>query len=289
MDSRTPTRPAPSAAVESLWQLQQGAPGQFFGWCRDGALNRVFGGQVAAQALAAAGADMTDGWLPCSLHAYFVREGRSTDPIMYRVDHVDDGRAIRFRRVTASQSDKPIFILDVAFRPTGAEDHLAPPERGDLGDHVAGWAPDGPDEARWMSEQSQRLRFDLRFATQPTRIAGRKGEVTHGQRFWLRTAELLQDHPLHHACALTYVSDLFLVSTALASHALARHDSKIQAASLDHALWFHRLARADDWVMYEQASPTSAGGRGLSTGRLLDRHGEVIATVRQEVLLRVAD
>jgi acyl-CoA thioesterase-2 len=131
------------------------------------------------------------------------------------------------------------------------------------------------------------VRFDFRFVDPPSSLAGRRGEVSLGQRFWLRTREPLPDDERHHACALAYASDLFLVSTALARHGLPGGRSDVQSATIDHAVWFHRPVRADDWLSYEQDSPSSAGGRGLSTGRIVDRAGQLVATMRQEVLLRL--
>jgi acyl-CoA thioesterase II len=267
-------------SVLDLWRLEPAGPDRYSGWGRNGNLARLFGGQVAAQALAAAGSDIAPEWAPISLQAYFVREGRAEVPVEYRVQRVADP----VRRVTASQSDKPILILDARF---GADGGVLPAHRGDEPPEPA-WRPGDPDEAAFLVEQTRRMPFDVRFAGVPSRVAGHRGEVVPGQRFWFRAADRLPDALLPHACALTYVSDLFLVSVALARHGLpgGRPRSDIQAASLDHAVWFHRPARADDWICYEQASPTSAGGRGLSTGRLLDATGDLVATVHQEVLLR---
>jgi len=267
-------------AVLDLWRLEPVGPDHHRGWGRVGNLPRLFGGQVAAQALAAAGADLPPGWVPISLQAYFVREGRAEEPVEYRVLRVDEA----VRRVTARQSDRPILILDARFDADGA---VLPSVHGGEPPDPA-WRPGDEDGAAFLVEQARRMPFELRFASLPSRIAGLRGEVLDGQRFWFRAAERLPDSLLSHACALTYISDLFLVSVALARHGLpgVRPRAEIQAASLDHAVWFHRPARADDWVCYEQASTTSAGGRGLSTGRLLDLAGAVVATVRQEVLLR---
>ncbi len=275
--------PALPETADGLWQLEATARDRYQGWCREGALGRVFGGQVAAQALAAANADLPEGWVPASLHAYFVREGRSAAPVDYHVSRLDEQRPdVRIRRIAAGQADKPILIMDAAYRPAAFS---LPPLVG--GPEPAAWTPSGPDEARWLAQHSRRARFDLRFVDRPSRIAGTRGDVVDGQRYWLRTADRLPDVWIHHACALVYASDMFLVSTALAIHGLPGRRPEVEAASLDHAVWFHRAARADEWVLYEQRSATSAGGRGLTTGRLLDRSGELIATARQEVLQRL--
>jgi acyl-CoA thioesterase-2 len=270
---------------DALWQLERIGADLFSGWCRNGAPTRVFGGQVAAQALAAAGADLPEDWAPASLHVYFAREGRSADAIDYLVTQVDE----RFRRVTAIQGGRPILTLDTAFEPVTEPLPPAPGgfDTGDAGDELAGWAPRSADEARWLAEQAERIRFELRFPDLPTRFAGRSGVAQSGQTFWLRATGPVPDRPLQHACGLTYVSDLMLVSTALANHGLPGHRHDVQAASLDHAVWFHRPARVDEWIRYDQDSPTSAGSRGLSRGRLFNRAGELVATVHQEVLMRV--
>jgi acyl-CoA thioesterase-2 len=277
MDGPVRTRSTP---VLDLWRLEPVGRDHFRGWGRNGNLARLFGGQVAAQALAAAGSDLPPGWGPISLQAYFVREGRAEVPVEYRVLRVDEA----VRRVTACQSEQPILILDARFTVDGG---VLPPARGGEPPEPL-WQPGDHGEAAFLEEQARRMPFDVRFAGVPSRIAGLRGEVLRGQRFWFRAGEPLPDLLLPHACALTYISDLFLVSVALARHGLpgGRPRADIQAASLDHAVWFHRPARADDWVCYEQASPTSAGGRALSTGRLLDAAGDLVATVHQEVLLR---
>jgi acyl-CoA thioesterase-2 len=280
----TPVRTRPT--TDGLWQLEQLAPDRFAGWCRDGALTRVFGGQVVAQALAAAGAVLGDAWSPMSLHAHFVREGRSSGPIEYVVAPGDDDElSLQRRHVLAVQQGRTILSLEATFAPArDVPEFREPVAAAELG----GWVPSTPDEASWLADQPRRIRFELRFADRPSRVAGRSGQVARGQTFWFRAVSPLPDHELHHACALAYASDLFLVSVALANHGLPGRSTAIQSASLDHTVWFHRPVRADDWITYEQTSPTSAGGRGLSSGRMLDQHGAVVATIMQEVLLRLA-
>jgi acyl-CoA thioesterase-2 len=269
-----------TTSAAALWELEPVGPNRFLGWCRDGAPNRAFGGQVAAQALAAAGCGLPDSWTPLSLHAHFVREGRGSEPVSYEVA-ADEG----FRQVTAVQGGQPILTLATTFAPSA--DPLPAATGPTPG--PAGWRPTDPEDRRWLNEQPNRTRFELRFEGEPSRVAGRRGEVAPGQSLWLRTRDPLPDLPRQHTCALTYVSDMFLVSTALAALGLPGRRAGVQSASLDHAVWFHRPARLDDWVRYEQASPWSAGGRGLSTGRILAADGELVATVHQEVLLRLRE
>lgn len=270
-----------STDAGSLWLLEQLKPDRFRGWCRDGAPERAFGGQVAAQALAAGGADLSDDWYVGSLHAYFVREGRSSDPIEYQVDPPDDDTGpVRTRQITAIQADKPILTLEASFRLGGDP---VPVNSGH--DLPIGYTP-REDDPEWLTQQAHRTRFELRFDSPPTSLAARRGEVLPGQEFWLRTATGLPDERLQHACGLTYASDMFLVSTAIATHGVPGGRNAVQAASLDHTVWFHHPVRADDWVRYEQFSQTAAGDRSLAGGRMLDQTGRLVATIRQEVLIR---
>jgi acyl-CoA thioesterase-2 len=280
---------AQSSAVERLWQLEPVGKRRYEGWCHPGAPGRVFGGQVVAQALAAALTDVDEDWWPESLHAYFVREGRSTGPIEYEVDGEDDpDDPIRFRRVIATQGYEPVLILETSF--VAAESGLprlpALPDEPDDGEDLGGWTPADPDDAARLQERVTRNRMQMRFLTEPSFLTARKGETSPGQAFWLRTGEPLPDEVRHHACAFAYASDLMLVSTALAAHGLG-HREGISAASIDHGVWFHQPFRADAWIRIEQASPTSAGGRGLSTARVFDRSGQLVASIWQEVLLRI--
>jgi acyl-CoA thioesterase-2 len=256
------------------WQVNPVGPDRFQGYGADGAVGRVFGGQVAAQALAAAGADLDAA--PASVHARFVREGRSAHPIDYSVERLD----ARFRRVVAAQLGRTILTLDVVYGPPAP----VPPRTS--GADPVGWTPTTAAEAAWLDGLAERMAFDFRFEARPTLLAGRRGDVVDGQRFWLRTAERLPDRADRHACALTYISDLLMVSTVLARHGLAGTSPGVQSASIDHAVWFHGAFRADEWVRYEQVSPTAADGRGLCAGEMFDAGGGLIATVRQEVLLR---
>ena len=259
------------------WQVNPVGPDRYQGYGADGAVGRVFGGQVAAQALAAACADL-DGAAPRSVHARFVREGRSAHPIDYAVERL----GAHHRRVIAAQLDRTILTLDVVYGPTRQVPPRAPAP------DPAGWAPTSTAEAAWLDGLARRMAFDFRFEARPTLLSGRRGEAVDGQRFWLRTTEPLPDLVGPHVCAVTYISDLLMVSTALARHGLAGTSPGVQSASIDHAVWFHGPFRADEWLRYEQACPTAAHGRGLCEGELVTAAGAPVATVRQEVLLRTA-
>ena len=233
---------------------------------------------MAAQALGSALADLPDGWSAASLHARFVRQGRGGEPIDYRVTPVGE----RHRQVIAAQGGRTILTLDVAFRFAS----FAAPASSPNGFEPAGWVPADDDAAAWISQIDRRVPYDIRFDGRPASVAGRRGERSGGHRFWLRTSSPLPDAPRQHECALTYISDLLQVSTALARHGLAHGRPGVQAASLDHAVWFHPPFRVDEWLLYEQDVLTTDGGRGLCSGRLSDRDGRVVASVRQEALIR---
>lgn len=246
---------------------------------------RVFGGQVAGQALVAAGRTVPTERRVHSLHSYFIRPGDPRVPIVYEVDRIRDGRSFTTRRVVAVQHGKAIFALSASFqRAEQGLDHADPvpdvpdPESlPDYGSWVARVGGDGVARPR---------PFDLRYVTPPTWARGAEHPVA-GNLLWLRADGRLPDDELTHVCVLTYASDLTLLDSVSARHGLSLRDERIAAASLDHALWFHRPFRADEWLLYDSVSPSASGGRGLATGRFFDRSGALLATVVQEGLVRV--
>ncbi|GAB3922682.1 acyl-CoA thioesterase II [Kribbella albertanoniae] len=242
------------------------------------ALQRVFGGQVLGQALAAAGRTVDDGRIAHSLHAYFLRGGDTAVPIIYRVEGTRDGGSFSSRRVVASQHGKPIFYMSASFqKPEPGLDHQEP--------IPADVVP--PDEAPTLASvleaQSGRpaADWDREWAALDMRLAG----VT-GRQFWIRASGKLPDDPALHACVLAYASDLTLLGASLLPHGIVIGDRRIQPASLDHALWFHRDFRADEWLLYDQTSPSASGARGFATGRLYTEDGRLVASVAQEGLIR---
>ncbi|MFB6722866.1 acyl-CoA thioesterase [Kribbella sp. NPDC056345] len=242
------------------------------------ALQRVFGGQVLGQALAAAGRTVDGGRITHSLHAYFLRGGDTAVPIIYRVEGTRDGGSFSSRRVVASQHGKPIFYMSASFqKPEPGLDHQEP--------IPADVVP--PDEAPTLASvleaQSGRpaADWDREWAALDMRLAG----VT-GRQFWIRASGKLPDDPALHACVLAYASDLTLLGASLLPHGIVIGDRRIQPASLDHALWFHREFRADEWLLYDQTSPSASGARGFSTGRLYTEDGRLVASVAQEGLIR---
>jgi acyl-CoA thioesterase-2 len=283
------------SSVEDLINLLdlEPLPGDVFrGRSPETSQQRVFGGQVAAQALVAAGRTVDPGRTVHSLHAYFLRPGDPAVPLGYEVERVRDGRSFTTRRVVAFQHDRPIFVMSGSFQ-VGEEglDHQDP-------------APDAPDPEtlpsvadlaaadadRWRVLREEFASIDVRFAGRRRGEDGDDKERAHpaASRVWIRIAEPLPDDPLLHVCLLAYLSDLTLLSSTLAPHRNVRpFTDQVRMASLDHALWFHRPFRADGWLLYDQVSPSATGGRGLAGGRIFTRSGAHVATVMQEGLIRV--
>ena len=252
---------------------------------------RVFGGQVIGQALVAACRTVDDVAQrpPHSLHAYFLLGGDPKVPIVYEVDRIRDGRSFTTRRVTAIQHGHAIFSMEVSFQ--GAEEGLshqfpmpdvpkpdALPSDTDVRDRVSLV----PDPVRRYFERERPI--ELR----PVEYGRYLGEKLEGGRFhmWIRATERLPDEPAIHQCVLAYASDMTLLDAALIPHGRTVFHQDIMAASLDHALWFHRPFRADEWLLYAQDSPNLSGARGFSRGLIFALDGTLVASVAQEGLLR---
>lgn len=261
----------------------------FTGWCHAGAPLRAFGGQVAAQALVAAGTtvDQPDR-LVHSLHGYFLRPGRTADHIVYLVDRPRDGRSFSTRRVRAVQYGETIFTMAASFavHDDGPE-HQAPAPAAPAPESLPEInlpAGDANSEFSESGYPEHRL-LDLRFVGQDQvteMSAGRSQRMT-----WVRTRERLADDQLTHVCAMTYFSDLTLVGTALVPHGGRGANPELMLASIDHAMWFHGPFRADDWLLFDQDSPVARGGHGLARGSFYTADGTLVASVVQEVLMRI--
>ncbi len=251
---------------------------------------RVFGGQVAGQALIAAGRTVPAERRVHSLHAYFIRPGDPSIPIVYEVDPIRDGRSFTTRRITAIQRGKAIFALSASFQiDEPGLDHAEPmpegvpePESLPLYGTVA---VAHPDLAKRMATMPRPI--DLRYVNQPAWLSRDEGPTPGNQRVWMKADGVLPDDQLLHVCVLTYCSDMTLLDAVLARHGVYWGVDDVRGASLDHALWFHRPFRADEWFLYDSHSPSASGARGLATGRFFARSGAHIATVVQEGLLRV--
>lgn len=253
---------------------------------------RVFGGQVAGQALIAAGRTVERGCVH-SLHAYFLRPGDPSVPIIYEVDRIRDGRSFTTRRVVAIQHGRPIFHLSASFHvdEPGPEHQYQMPEAPDpesllpLAEQIkaANLEKFKPGELDWLLRERP---IDSRSAELPHWIDPTKRDREAEQFVWIRANGTLPDDPLLHACVVAYASDMTLLDTALMPHVAAWDDETFMMASLDHAMWFHRPFRADEWLLYHQKSPSAQGARGLAEGFIYTRDGRLAVTVIQEGLIR---
>ncbi|MEU0576745.1 acyl-CoA thioesterase II [Streptomyces griseoincarnatus] len=276
-----------------LLDLEQIEENIFRGSSRSAVVPRVFGGQVAAQALVAAGRTVPEDRPAHSLHAYFLRLGDPGAPIVYTVDRIRDGRSFTTRRVVAVQHGKPIFHLSASFQ-TYEEglDHQDPmpasPDPDALPtseERLRGYTHLDPEVVDRFLEA--RAAVDLRYVAEPP--YGRFGEPRepHSQ-VWFRTNGKLADDPLLHVVLATYVSDMTLLDSVLLAHGRGGWAvGDVVGASLDHAMWFHRPFRADEWLLYDQQSPTAHGGRGLGQARIYTQDGRLAVSVIQEGVVRV--
>ena len=253
---------------------------------------RVFGGQLIAQALVAASRTVEER-APHSLHGYFLLPGDPTTPIVYEVERLRDGVSFATRRCSAIQQGRTIFTLTASFHAEqpGLEHALAMPEAPDP-DTLMSPAQIAEAFPRIMPSAVQRYFAQERpIEMRPvdlSRYYGKDGRapLSSHQNIWMRASARLPDDPAIHRAVLAWLSDMTLLDTALVKHQRSVFDDDIQGASLDHALWFHRPFRADDWLLYAQDSPNATGGRGLARGNLFSRDGRLVASVVQEGLIR---
>lgn len=271
---------------------------------------RVYGGQVLGQALVAASRTVESGEvgaegslaserLAHSLHGYFLRPGDPQVPILYVVDRIRDGRSFNTRRVVAIQHGRAIFNMSISFQVQEAGlshqsemPDVPPPE--DLEDEMEvrlRHARDAGAEEELVSQYTRFRPMELRPV--PGELGSRNDfepkKRPPQQSCWIKTSDVLPDDVQVHQCALAYLSDWSLLDTCMYPHGLSFLNPKMQVASLDHAMWFHRPFRADEWLLYVQDSPSSSGGRGLNRGLFYSRSGELVASVAQEGLIRVWD
>ncbi|MHB1843871.1 MAG: acyl-CoA thioesterase II [Deltaproteobacteria bacterium] len=252
----------------------------------------VFGGQVVGQALAAASRTV-DGREPHSLHGYFLLPGDKAAPIVYEVERIRDGRSFSARRVQAIQHGRPIFSMIASFQlPEQGFEHQAPmpevPPAESLRSFALlreGWmAEAGPIHPQLREALTRSLAIDFRpvEAANPLRPTAAPA-VSH---VWFKTVERLPPEPMLHRCLLAYASDFNLIGTALRPHGLSWYSGQVIMASLDHALWFHRELRVDEWLLYAMDSPSAQGARGLARGQIFDAAGRLVASVAQEGMMR---
>jgi acyl-CoA thioesterase II len=248
---------------------------------------RVFGGQVLGQTVVAAGRTVDPARPVHSMHAYFLRPGDSSEPITFAVERLRDGRSFSARRVHAIQYGKPILSMIASFQADspGVEHQDEMPEVPAPEDlpttaELLG-SVDHPVARYWAHERP----VDIRHVEQPVYWQPDEQRVAR-QAVWMRVPETLPDDPLLHRAVLGYASDYTLLESVLRRHGLTWATPGLKAASLDHAMWWHRPARADEWLLYVQASPSASGARGLGIGRMFSRDGRLVASVGQEGMLR---
>lgn len=296
-DAARPGSPAPSAAspadtIAALLAVLDLAPGAEPDTFTAGSLpkpgGRVFGGQVIAQALVAAGRTVPDGRLPHSLHGYFLRAGDVAAPIELAVEHLRDGRSFSARRTHASQGGSAILSMIASFQEDQPGIDLTEP------------APDVPEPedvesamdrmghldhpvARFWTHESA---FDVRHVGGSIYL-GPARTPEAGQRVWMRAKAPLPDDQLLHRALLAYACDQIMLEPVLRRAGLSWLSPGLSVASLDHAMWWHRDVRVDDWLLFDQTSPSAQGGRGLGATRVFDRGGALVASIAQEGMVRV--
>ncbi|HTJ37662.1 MAG TPA: acyl-CoA thioesterase II [Dactylosporangium sp.] len=276
-------------ALVRLLDLEALGEDRFLGISPPVGPQRVFGGQVAGQALVAAGRTVEPGRQVHSLHGYFVRPGDPSVPITYTVENIRDGRSFSVRRSVAEQHGKVIFFMSASFhRPEEGLDHHEP----------APLDVPPPDEVPTMAERLAKYPeragirnsfpspIDVRYVGEPGWVPPGDRPAEARQRVWMRLDGKLPDDPVLHTCVLTFASDLTLLDSVLSAHGAVWGPGGFVGASLDHAMWFHRPFRADEWFLYDCVSPSASGARGLATGRMFTVDGRHIATAVQEGLLR---
>ena len=252
---------------------------------------RVYGGQVIGQALVAASRTVSPNRSAHSLHGYFLRAGDTTIPILYKVDRIRDGKSFTTRRVVAVQRGQAIFTMSISFQiDEGGLSHQF--------DMPKVPAPDSlptEDELRREQAKSWPKEFQESFSgssaiqvkpVDPVDLLNPK-PTQAVQRCWMRCGEALPDDPRIHQCVLAYLSDWSLLDTASRPHAVSFMQDNVQVASLDHAMWFHRPFRADEWLLYDQDSPSASGARGFNRGLIYNQTGKLVASTTQEGLLRI--
>jgi acyl-CoA thioesterase-2 len=284
------TQPVVAELVDLL-ALERLEDNLFRGQSRDIGTKYVFGGQVLGQALSASQATVPEGRAVHSIHAYFLRAGDIDHPIVYDVERARDGASFSVRRVTAIQKGQPIFVLAASFQHAepGAEHQLSKPEVPMPEDLEPGPRFDPevlaslPSKVqRWVSRQGP---FEFRHVYPRDEFKPPKRPPY--QHVWFRLIDRVGDAPELHQALLAYASDFHLLGTATFPHGISYYQPNVQMASLDHAMWFHRPFRVDDWLLYSFDSPSAQGARGLARGQVFTRQGVLVASTAQEGLIRV--
>ncbi|GGV37197.1 acyl-CoA thioesterase II [Kitasatospora herbaricolor] len=280
---------SPVDQLVELLDLEQIELNIFRGRSPEEELQRTFGGQVAGQALVAAGRTVEGDRPVHSLHAYFLRPGVPGVPIVYQVDRIRDGRSFTTRRVLGIQQGRSIFALTADFHVPeqgGIEHQNTMPEVPAPEDLPSALEEVGARLGELPPFISRRQPFDIRYVDRLRWSKEELAGVEPRSGVWLRTNGALPDDPLIHVCALTYASDMTLLDAVRAPVEPLWGRRHFDMASLDHAMWFHRPFRADEWLLYQQESPVAHGARGLARGQIYDRSGQLVVSVVQEGLFR---
>ncbi len=277
-----------------LLKLEAIGVNRFRGYCKDLGFKNLFGGQVLGQSLSAASQTLPEGeWAPHSLHAYFLRAGNVVDSIEFEVDCVRDGRSFAMRQITASQKGKAILTMMASFQhPEEGFEHQ------DTMPDVQG--PEGLlsqlELTRMFKDKFPESVRDIYTADQPIEIRAidpinifdpkKQDPIKY---VWMKADAPLDDDPMVHTNVLTYATDFNLIGTSLMPHGVSFAQKGMQVASLDHAIWFHRPIKFDDWMLYALDSPSASSGRGFCRGQVFNKEGELVASVAQEGLIRKID
>jgi len=279
------------ADLQQQFELERLEVNLFRGQSRDTGSPQVFGGQVLGQALKAASATIDDARKVHSLHAYFLRRGDFTKPIVYSVDRSRDGGSFSTRRVLAIQDGEQIFICSASFQieEKGLEyqasaPQVPPPEE------LKPLAKPPQSEIDQLPEKLKRwLEIERPFEFRPVQPYNplRPVACEPVRQIWMRAVDKLPEDPTLHHCLLAYISDYWLLDTSTMPHGSSFLRGNLVMASIDHAIWFHRPARVDDWLLYSLDSPSSSGARGFARGSFYSRNGTLVASTAQEGLIRL--
>jgi acyl-CoA thioesterase II len=285
----TSPKPSPMDELLRILDLEVLEHNLFRGQSPQNGWKRIFGGQVIGQALVAA-CRTVDGRKPHSLHAYFLLGGDPSVPVIYEVTRIRDGRSFTTRNVLAIQHGEAIFSMSASFHvDEPGYEHEMPlpdvprpadlPDFKDMSSGIEGQLP-AIVSAYFLRERA----IEIKPVNLDRYMPG--GSRKPGFSAWIRSPQALPDDPVLHHCILSYASDMLLLDTSLIAHGRSVFDPDMQSASLDHALWFHRPFRIDEWLLYAQDSPASGGARGFSRGLIYDQAGHLVASVAQEGLIR---
>ena len=279
------------ADLQQQFELERLEVNLFRGQSRDTGSPQVFGGQVLGQALKAASATIDDGRVVHSLHAYFLRRGDFTKPIVYSVDRSRDGGSFSTRRVLAIQNGEQIFICSASFQtPEDGLDYQATMPQVVPPEELKAFAKPPPAVLEKLPDKLRRwLEIERPFEFRPVQQYNPLMPVACEpvRQIWMRSVDKLPDDDALHRCLLAYISDYWLLDTSTMPHGSSFLRGNLIMASIDHAIWFHRPARVDDWLLYSLDSPSSSGARGFARGSLYSRSGVLVASTAQEGLIRL--